>query len=188
MKNSKKILFIGGLLCMASLAHASEDLRLSKKEKQELELINSDPILSIKKSIGTLNEIAQQIQNFIITLPNNEDQNIKDCCQKILERINQFEDLMGQVLQGILMYLEKGNTQAHECCHKMEKHFEEVDMLLKQTLNQVLGLRYAMGSLSDLSVGEQDFNSVQDIDDAQLSAISWLKTIYREQLSGKFNS
>ena len=45
-----------------------------------------------------------------------------------------------------------------------------------------------LGNLDDVSVGDEDFNSVDDIDAAELSLISWLKTIYREQLKDKFIS
>ncbi len=182
-----------GIIClglmMAIIGSATvPESRLTKKEKDELEHISSDPILSIKKSIGVLNQIAEQIQNFVLSLTVNEGQHSKECCDKILARIDQFELLIAQILQELVNHLEQEHHESQQCCHKTLKRLDEIESLLKQLLNQVKNLRVVVGNLTDESVGEQEFNTVQDIDDAQLSVISWLKTIYREQLCCKFNS
>ena len=110
------------------------------------------PMMRIEKSIDQLNEMAQQIQNFIIDVTVNEDADSKKCCHKIIKQL--------ELLQGIL----------------------------QQMIQELVVQREVLGNLDDPSVGENEFNSVQDIDDAELSVISWLKSIFREQLRDKFIS
>jgi hypothetical protein len=154
--------------------------RLSKKDKQDLvemftefidgmerssdapikEQINSrwwfweTPMARIERSIDQLNQMAQQIQNYIVELnvAQQDDHGAKECCKEALKRLEQLELLLAKLIA--LLIEERG----------------------------------VLGSLDDESVGEQEFNSVADIDNAELSIISWLKTIYREQLKDKFIS
>jgi|GEM_PF-2666746 hypothetical protein len=177
-----------GLMMVSVTTAIESESRLTKKEKEELEHISSDPILSIKKSIGVLNQIAEQIQNFVLSLTVNEGQHSKECCDKVLARIDQFELLIAQILQELVNHLEKEHNESQHCCHKTLKRLDDIESLVRQLLNQIKNLRIVVGDLTDESVGEEEFNSVQDIDDAKLSVISWLKSIYREQLIGKFIS
>jgi hypothetical protein len=110
------------------------------------------PMMRIEKSIDQLNQMAEQIQNYIVDINIEGDSEGKKCCQKIIKNL--------ELLEGIL----------------------------QQMIVELIAQRQVLGSLDDVSVGEQEFNSVQDIDDADLSVISWLKSIYREQLKDKFIS
>lgn len=179
MKSNLQIPLLLSLFICFNLTAAQKDpvKRLNKKDKQDLvamftEFIDGmernempikdqiesrwwfweSPMMRIEKSIDQLNEMAQQIQNFIVDVTVNEDSESKKCCHKILKRLELFEGILQQMIQELVMQRE------------------------------------VLGNLDDESVGEQDFNSVQDIDDAELSVISWLKSIYREQLKDKFIS
>ncbi len=177
----KKLLFSALIFsCLTIDANKAGSTRLTKKDKQDLvemftEFIDgmerSDdlpvkeqlqtrwwfwetPMVRIEKSIDQLNQMAQQIQNYIVDLniSHHEDHGVKECCQEALARLEQLELLLAKLIA----------------------------LLIEE--------REVLGSLDDQSVGEQDFNSVADIDNAELSIISWLKTIYREQLEDKFIS
>jgi hypothetical protein len=176
-----KSMIIGIFLLASAGMNLADDMkaasRLSKKDKQDLitmftEFIDGmertdlpikeqvegrwwfweSPMTRIEKSIDQLNEMAQQIHNFIVDSITIQESSDKECCHKILARLEQVEHLL----------------------------IEVVKELIRQ--------RQVMGNLDDVSVGDEEFNSVEDIDDATLSAIAWLKTIYREQLKDKFIS
>ena len=178
MKNVISLTLFLGLVAGSNLvAEPKANQRLSKKDKQDLvnmftEFVDGmersdapikdqmetrwwfweSPMMRIEKSIDQLNEMAQQIQNFIVDVTVTEDQENKKCCHKIIKRLEELQGILQQMIQELVIQ------------------------------------RIVLGNLDDQSVGEQDFNSVQDIDDAELSVISWLKSIYREQLQGKFIS
>lgn len=134
------------LLSMSAYATTHKTARLSKKDRQDLIGLVSDPIARIEK---LLDGLAQQIQNLILGA-NNDDS--KECCDKLFAKLEEIEALSAKLSQALASESE------------------------------------ALGSLDDESVGEEDFNSVSDIDDAELSVIAWLKSIYREQLKDKFVS
>lgn len=138
---------------LASSLHADALVRLTKKDKEDLTNMLAMPISDMQKSLAEINEMAQQIQNFIFNVGSNDDAH-----------------------------------HAKQCCYKILAHLEKVENQLSDIMDQVIMERIILGNLDDESVGEQDFNSVKDIDYAELSVISWLKTIYREQLKDKFIS
>lgn len=174
----KKMLAMVLFFSLFSTTHA--ETRLSKKDKQDLVAMFTEfiegmerggevpikeqmqsrwwfwetPMTRIERSIDQLNQMAQQIQNYILELniSNQGDPGAKECCKEILHRMEQLELLLAKLIAILI---------------------EE---------------RQVIGSLDDQSVGEQEFNSVEDIDNAQLSLISWLKSVYREQLIDKFIS
>ena len=61
-------------------------------------------------------------------------------------------------------------------------------MLLLEVVDELEYQAEVLGDLDDPSVGNEEFNSVLDIDQAQLSLISWLKTVYRELIKDQFVS
>ncbi len=142
------------LLLLSSGIEAANKMRMTKKDRQDLVEILADPMLRMQRSIEQLNEMAQQIQNYII------------------ENVTVNQD----------------DQQAKECCHKLLVHLAEIRIQIDQLTQLVEQQSQVLGYLDDASVGDDEFNSVDDIDDAELSVISWLKTIYREQLRDKFIS
>lgn len=179
-----KMVLVGGLF-VASLQLVADNKpaanRLSKKDKQDLvemfvefvdgmerdsnmpvkEQIQSrwwfweTPMTRIEKSIEQLNQMAQQISNYIVDL-----------------NVTQHGDHHG----------------AKQCCKEALNRLEQIEMLLAKLVALLIEQRQTIGSRDDQSVGEQDFNCVAEIDNAELSVISWLKTVYREQLKDKFIS
>ncbi len=171
------IFILSTLTITADKVHGN---RLSKKDKQDLlamftqfidgmerqedisvkEQIESrwwfweTPMVRIERSIDQLNQMAQQIQNYILDLnvTQQNDNGVKECCKEALARL------------------------------------EHLEMLLAKLIVILLAEKETIGNLDDESVGEQDFNCVEDIDNAELSLVSWMKTIYREQLKDKFIS
>lgn len=110
-----------------------------------------------------------------------------------MKRIELSIDQLSQVAQQIQNYItDFGHHEHHhgqkECCKELLAHLAQIKLRLAELVALMVEQRTVLGSLDDQSVGEQDFNSVQDIDNAELSAITWLKTIYREQLKDKFVS
>lgn len=149
----KKILALFIVTGLISSIHARNDVRvLSKKDKQDLVDIFSDPCHRMDHLIKQLNEVAQQIQNFIIDVNVQEDSNNKPSL------------------------------------HHIVKHLELIEVILQQVAQEVIEQRMVLGNLDDQSVGKEDFNSVCDIDNAQLSFISLLKSIFRAQISDTFAS
>lgn len=124
---------------------------LSKKDRQELVDLLSDPMNRVQQSMDFLNNVIGNIQNIVVDITGVNDES-KASCQQIL------------------------------------KSMEHVKILLYEIANELIQQRLVLGNLDDVSVGEEEFNSVQDIDEADLSLVSWLKSIYREQLKDKFNS
>lgn len=179
-----KMVLVGGLFFAPITLFAEckqTATRLSKKDKQDLvemfvefvdgmerdtampvkEQIQSrwwfweTPMTRIEKSIEQLNQMAQQISNYIVDLEvssHGHGHHDKQCCKESLARL------------------------------------EQIEMLLAKLIALLIEQRQTLGALDDQSVGEQDFNCVSDIDNAELSVISWLKTVYREQLKDKFIS
>lgn len=80
---------------------------------------------------------------------------------KVLELLQFIKDLINSTF---------ANSTSH---HK-------IYTLLKEVQAEVIALREVLGSVDDESV--EELPSVQAIDQAQLSLIQWLKTIYRFQL------
>lgn len=179
MKHNLRIFLLMSLaVCLNLNAVLKEPAqRLNKKDKQDLMVMFTEfidgmerddapikeqiearwwfwesPMMRIEKSIDQLNQMAQQIQNYIV------DINVE------------------------------GDAEGKKCCHKILKNLELLEGILQQMIQELIAQREVLGNLDDVSVGEQEFNSVQDIDDAELSVISWLKSIYREQLIDKFIS
>lgn len=178
------VLMLSGLSIYADSKPNSP--RLSKKDKQDLvemfsEFIegmerNSEipvkeqvekrwwfwqnPMTRIERSIDELNQIVQNIQNYIVDLTINNPH-----------------------------HGHHGNPhEIKECCKEALARLEHLELLLAKLIALLIEEREVIGSLDDQSVGEQEFNSVSDIDNAELSLVSWLKTIYREQLADKFIS
>lgn len=175
-------LSVGMLLfiCLGMNAESGSPQRLSKKDRQDLVAMftefvdgmerNTDlsikdqiqtrwwfwetPMSRIERSIDQLNQMAQQIQNYIVdfNVTHTDDNELKECCNESLQRLEQLEFLLAKLIAILI---------------------EE---------------RTLIGSPDDETVGEENFNSVADIDNAELSVISWLKSIYREQLKDKFIS
>ena len=71
------------------------------------------------------------------------------------------------------------NNHDKDCCHKILEKLDNVELLLAVIIQQLALQKQVIGNTDDPSVDEQDFNSVSDIDNAQLTVISWLKTIFR---------
>ena len=75
-----------------------------------------------------------------------------------------------EILQLIKEFMTGGGSASHQ----------KILDLLKDVQKEVVAIREVLGSLDDESV--EDLPSPQAIDQAQLSLVSWLKSIYRFQL------
>lgn len=176
----KKLLVL--VLCICCMrSSAKETLRLTKQDKENLLLMVAEPMKKIEQKIESINQAASQIQNFIIDNYNQPtDKELKEQYHHILNKLAQ----LGLLLEA-LAYVVQAQGQATQEVVNLVNDLEESIVALSA---QVADLQAVLGSLNDVSVGEQDFDSVDDIDEAQLSLISWLKTIYRQQLHDKFIS
>ena len=74
-------------------------MRMTKKDRQDLVEILADPMLRMQRSIEQLNEMAQQIQNYIIdnVIVNQDDQQAKECCHKLLVHLAEIRIQIDQL-------------------------------------------------------------------------------------------
>lgn len=179
MKNVALLaLLISGLV----YADCCSPTRLGKKDRQDLISLVGDPLRKIEQKIDSINQAANQIQNIIIDTiqANSNDAALLECCGKVQDRLGQIE-----LVLRALIYLIQANVQQTD---DLILHVAQLENLVYELTLQVTTLNQTMGSVTDVSVGQEIFDSVDDIDNAQLSLISWLKTVYRQQLYDKFIS
>lgn len=175
----KKLLLIS--LLSSGLCAKTAPIRLSKSDKDNLIHLVSEPIRKIEQKIDSINQAANQIQNFIVDNYNQPvDQELKEQYHKILTQISH----LGLLLEA-LAYVVQAQAQITQ---DLANHVEDLEFEVEALQIELANLQAIIGLPTDVSVGEEDFNSVDDIDQAQLSVISWLKTVYREQLHDKFIS
>lgn len=155
-------------------------LRMTKNEKVNLECLVGEPLRKIELKIDGINQAANQIQNYIIDNYNQPNNEIKEQYHHILNKLSH----LGLLLEA-LAYVVQAQGQATQ---DLANQINDLEAAIAELAMQIANLQVVVGSLDDVSVGEQEFNSVEDIDNAQLSIISWLKSIYREQLYNKFVS
>lgn len=183
----KKLLLIIPLVACVKLQSQSPT-RLTKFDKENLIHMLAEPIKKIEQKIDTINQAANQIQNFIVDNYNQPvDQELKNQYEQILSRIAHLELLVEAlvfVIQAQTQYIQEVGQHVGD----LEYAVASVESHLVNLETQVADIQVTVGSLADVSVGEEDFNSVTDIDEAQLSLVSWTKTEYREQLHDKFIS
>ncbi len=178
----KKLIFAVLLLSGSLFAEIYNNHRMGKKDREDMVALVAEPIRKIEQKIDSINQAANQIQNIIIDKiqAQGHDAALVECCGKIQERLGQIE-----LVIKALVYLVQSNVQQTE---DIVLGLAQLENATYELALQIATLNQTVGSVTDLSVGEESFNSVEDIDNAQLSAISWLKTIYREQLHDKFIS
>lgn len=176
----KKVLLLS-LLSPGLCVKADLPSRLSKNDKDNLIYLVSEPIKKIEQKIEAINQAAHQIQNFIVDNYNQPaDHELKEQYHKILQQISH----LGLLLEA-LAYVVQAQAQVTQ---DLGNHIEDLEFAVETLALELANVQATIGSPSDVSVGEEDFNSVDDIDQAQLSVISWLKTVYRQQLADKFIS
>ncbi len=155
-------------------------VRLAKKDREDLVSLLA-PMKTMEERLEAISQVAQQIQNYIVeAVRPDQDNGLKECCKDISKQLSQIS-----LVLEVLAYLLNTNGKVTE---EMAKEVAQVMPALSDLADQVTQLQAVMGNLDDLSVGQEEFNSVDDIDEAQLSLISWLKTVYRQQLYEKFIS
>lgn len=178
----KTFMFVPLLLSCSLCVQVHAESRMGKKDREDMVALVAEPIRKIEQKIDSINQAANQIQNIIIDKiqAQSHDAALVECCGKIQERLGQLE-----LVLKALVYLIQSNVQQTE---DIVLSIAQLENATYELALQIASLNQTVGSVTDLSVGEESFNSVQDIDDAQLSVISWLKTIYREQLHDKFIS
>lgn len=175
----KKLLLI--ILLGSGLCAKTAPVRVSKSDKDNLIHLIAEPMKKIEQKIDSINQAANQIQNFIIDNYNQPtDQELKEQYHKILLQLSH----LGLLLEAIA-YVVQAQAQLTQ---DLSNHIGDLEYDIETLQLELANLQATIGSPSDVSVGEQDFNSVDDIDEAQLSVISWLKTVYRQQLADKFIS
>lgn len=177
-----KILTIVGLLVSGLMyADCASVVRMGKKDREDMMCLVAEPIRKIEQKIDTINQAAQQIQNFIVDNYNQPaDQELKEQYEQILNKISH----LGLLLEALIYVIQAQTQQIQD----LANHIGDIEYALANFEVQLANLQAVIGSPTDVSVGEQDFNSVDDIDAAQLSLVSWAKTVYREQLADKFIS
>lgn len=172
----KKLLVVVLLFSFFTIdATTSSSSRLTKKDKQDL---------------------VEMFTEFIDGMERNTEMPVKDQIQtrwwffeNPMTRIERSIDQLNQVAQQIQNYiLDVHHGGSKECCKETLARLEQLEMFLAKLIVILIEERKVIGSLDDQSVGEQEFNSVADIDNAEYTIITWLKTIYREQLKDKFIS
>ena len=86
-----------------------------------------------------------------------------------------------QNIQNSVLNIQNNNNEHTGCqCHCLTpEQIEQVLHLLKTIEAQVHKIAHVVGSLDDESVSDQSLSTVQAIDQAQLTLVSWAKTIYR---------
>lgn len=175
----KKLLLLS--LVFSILYAKNQPTRVSKSDKENLIHLIAEPMKNIEQKIDTINQAANQIQNFIVENYNQSlDKELKEQYQKILQQISHLA-----LLTEALAYVVQAQTQVTQ---DISNQVGDLELSVEALQIEVANIQNVIGSLTDLSVGEEEFNSVQDIDDAQLTLVSWLKSVYREQLYNKFIS
>lgn len=170
------------LLCSGALFGACCDTtRMGKKDRDDLMRLVAEPMKKIEQKIDSINQAANHIQNFIVDNYNQPaDSEIKHQYHELLSKITHIS-----LLLEALVYVIQAQTQYIQ---ELNNHIGDLEYAVASLEVEVANLQATIGSPSDVSVGEEDFNSVEDIDAAQLSLVSWSKTEYREQLHDKFIS
>lgn len=103
----------------------------------------------------------------------------------ILTELKQLERSIASVteianqIQNVVLDVTVNNHENKDCCHRILEKLENIELLLAVIIQQLALQKQVIGNLDDQSVDEQEFDSVSDIDNAELTVISWLKTIFR---------
>lgn len=175
----KKVLLLCLLICNIDYLNCS--IRWGKKDKEDLLNIVAEPMRKIEQKIDSINQAANQIQNFIVDNYNQPvDQELKEQYHQILNKLAH----LGLLLEA-LAYVIQAQTQYIQ---ELGNHVGDLEYTVSNLEQQLANVQAAIGSLSDLSVGQEIFDSVDDIDESQRSLVSWAKTTYRQQLHDKFIS
>jgi hypothetical protein len=170
MKYIFSIILLGSV-CTSSVFAVQ---RLSKKDKEDL---------------------IEMFQEFIDGMERNETpikQQVEtrwSLWNSPMTRIEKSIDALTQIAQQIQNNIAINEDSAgKETQQKILLNLHEIRNILQAMLQELVAMHAVLGDLDDESLGEQEFNSVQDIDNATESLITWLKSIFREQLKDKFIS
>lgn len=170
------------------LATVCGSFRMGKKDRDDIQVLVSEPMRKIEQKIDSINQAAQSIQNFIVDNYNQgADQELREQYVQILNKINHLS-LLVEALAYVVQAQSQQIVELTNHVADLEDVVVNLELNVAQVQNQVSDVQTVVGSLSDVSVGEEDFNTVEDIDRAELTLVSWGKTEYREQLHDKFIS
>jgi hypothetical protein len=89
-------------------------------------------------------------------------------------------EMVASQIQNFMLDLTLNNQNDKDCCHKILERLENAELLLAVIIQQLALQKQVIGNVDDPSVDPNDFKSVADIDNAQLSLVSWAKTIFRQ--------
>ena len=172
-----KKLFVGLLLLSSFALGASNKAgcnRLSKKDKQDLVVMFTEFIDGMERNSDLSMQEQLQTRWWFWETP--------------MTRIEKSIDQLTQIANLIQTNIYEINHTDKVCCKEVLAQLEQLELLQAKIIALLIEEKEVLGDLDDESVGEEDFNSVADIDNAELSLISWLKSVYREQLKDKFIS
>ena len=143
------------------------------------------------ESMGRLNERLVHIEN---TQQNIQNVSISAIDGKLASLLNMYAQLLvtlEKALADLLTRLinqlddDHGIAEIKQKLAILSTNINGLTNIIEKMNHQ---MRVALGTLGDPSDASQSFTSVEDIDNAHLSIISWMKTIYREQRAQDFIS
>ena len=149
--------------------------RLTKKDKIDMQemlgQLVEGPMARIERSIEQLNEVANQIQNVIV------DVNLPCQCNSMCDALPAQLDQIIVLLQHIVARLDENNDALND-----------ISDLTTSAGNKLQKVVAVLGNLNDESVGSNEFTTIDDIDQANLSLVSLLKTNVRIQIEDELVS
>lgn len=153
----KKNILIG--LSLLSLAWARVDARESTASKDKAAMEKSLAIVS-----NALNASMGQIDNRM---------------SQMEKSISNISEMVANQIQNFMLDLTVNNPNDKDCCQRILDRLDNIELLSAVIIQQIALQKQVIGNADDVSVDPNDFNSTADIDNAQISLVSWVKTIFR---------
>lgn len=99
--------------------------------------------------------------------------------EKIQEMVK-FDSQLIQLITVLTMQIDQLQQQVSNMSNGINAQIQNLQESIDIVSAKVDTAQASVGLLQDQSMSDQELTSVQDIDEAQLTAIQWLKTIYRQ--------
>jgi len=99
---------------------------------------------------------------------------------QVEKSIANIGEMVANQIQNFMLDFTMNNPNDKDYCRKILEKLDKIEILLAIVIQQLALQKQVLGNTDDVSVDPNSFNSVADIDDAQLSLISWLKTSFRQ--------
>lgn len=105
---------------------------------------------------------------------------------RIERSITNVQDVLNNIQNSIVNITIENNQAQQDSCNKLHEKLNGIKDLLIHIYELLLIEKQLIGNFDDSSVDSDNFTSADDIDSAELTIISWLKSIYRRQLEDDF--